>query len=100
MNRTVRTLTAVLATVAIPAVAIAQASPGEETTYLIRGGTVVNPGVARSPNTSILVRNNRIVQMGQNIAAGDAKVIDATGKLIYPGMVDSYTGIGLSEIGS
>lgn len=77
----------------------AQASPGEETTYLIRGGTIVNPGAPRMPNTNILVRNNRIVQIGGSATATDAKVIDATGKFIYPGMIDANTGIGLTEIG-
>jgi imidazolonepropionase-like amidohydrolase len=89
-----------LALAAAPVIAGAQAAPGEDATYLIRGGTLVNPGVAKMPNTNILVRNNRIVSVGGNAAAGDAKVIDATGKFIYPGMVDASTGIGLQEIGS
>jgi imidazolonepropionase-like amidohydrolase len=89
-----------LALAAVPVIAGAQAAPGEDATYLIRGGTLVNPGVAKMPNTNILVRNNRIVSVGGNAAAGDAKVIDATGKFIYPGMVDASTGIGLQEIGS
>ncbi len=83
----------------VPSALRAQASPGEETSYLIKGGTVVNPGGQRLANTNILVRNNRIVQMGPNVTASDAKVIDAAGKLIYPGMIDANTGIGLTEIG-
>jgi imidazolonepropionase-like amidohydrolase len=79
--------------------AAAQASPGEETTYLIRGGTVVNPGAAPMRNTNILIRNNRIAALGANVQAGDAKVIDAAGKYIYPGMIDANTGLGLQEIG-
>ena len=80
--------------------AVAQAGAGEDGTYLIKGGTIVNPGGQRMPNTNILVRNNRIVQVGGNATADDAKVIDATGKFIYPGMIDANTGIGLQEIGS
>jgi imidazolonepropionase-like amidohydrolase len=80
--------------------AAAQAGAGEEGTYLIRGGTVVNPGGPKMPNTDILIRNNRIVQLGGTAAPGDAKVIDAKGKFIYPGMIDANTGIGLQEIGS
>ncbi len=100
MNGSMRNTAAVLAAIALgSASAAAQASPGEETTYLIRGGTVVNPGGPRMANTDILVRNNRIVQVGANIAQGDAKVIDARGKYIYPGMIDANTGIGLTEIG-
>ena len=92
-------LAAVVVVVATSSSLAAQASPGEETSYLIKGGTVVNPGGQRLANTNILVRNNRIVQMGTGVTANDAKVIDATGKLIYPGMIDANTGIGLQEIG-
>lgn len=77
----------------------AQASPGKDGTYLIKGGSVVSPDGQKTV-ANILVRNNRIAQVGPNVTANDATVIDATGKLIYPGMVDANTGIGLSEIGS
>lgn len=79
----------------------AQAAPGEEGPFLIKGGTVVNPGGQRMPNADILIRNNRIVAIGAGAgaAAPNAKVIDAVGKFIYPGMIDANTGIGLQEIG-
>ena len=77
----------------------AQASPGEEGPFLIKGGTIVNPGGPRMPNTNILIRNNRIVAIGAGAVAANAKVIDATGKFVYPGMIDANTGIGLQEIG-
>ncbi|MGV3709862.1 MAG: amidohydrolase family protein [Gemmatimonas sp.] len=77
----------------------AQAAPGEEGPFLIKGGTVVNPGGQQMPNTDVLIRNNRIVAIGAGASATGAKVIDATGKFIYPGMIDANTGIGLSEIG-
>jgi imidazolonepropionase-like amidohydrolase len=78
----------------------AQASAGEDGTFFIKGGTIVNPGGPRLANTNILVRNNRIVEIGASASASDAKVIDATGKFIYPGMIDANTGLGLSDIGS
>ena len=87
-------------TLATAGAARAQASAGDEGTYFIKGGTVVNPGGQRLANTNILVRNNRIVEIGPSASAADAKVIDATGKFIYPGMIDANTGLGLSEIGS
>jgi len=80
--------------------AMAQASAGDDGTYLIKGGTIVNPGGQRLANTNILIRNNRIADIGPAVAAGDAKVIDATGKYVYPGMIDANTGLGLAEIGS
>ncbi len=80
--------------------AFAQASAGEEGTFFIKGGTIVNPGGQRLANTNILIRNNRIVDIGPSVVAGEAKVIDATGKFVYPGMIDANTGLGLAEIGS
>jgi imidazolonepropionase-like amidohydrolase len=77
----------------------AQAAPGEEGPYVIRGGTVMNPGEPPRPNTDILIRNNQIAAVGAGVPAQGAKVIDASGKFIYPGMIDANTGIGLQEIG-
>lgn len=82
-----------------PMVAGAQASPGKDGTFLIRGGTVVTGTGERLANTSILIRNGRIAQVGQNINAPNAQIIDAAGKFVYPGMIDANTGIGLQEIG-
>jgi imidazolonepropionase-like amidohydrolase len=92
-------LAALIASTLGAATLTAQAAPGDEGAFLIRGGTVVNPGGQRLPNTNILIRNNRIVQLAAGATATDAKVIDATGKFIYPGMIDANTGIGLTEIG-
>jgi imidazolonepropionase-like amidohydrolase len=92
-------LIAVSALCLLPAAISAQANPGEDAAYLIRGGTVVSP-TGQKQVANILVRNNRIVSVGGSASATDAKVIDATGKYIYPGMMDANTGIGLQEIGS
>jgi imidazolonepropionase-like amidohydrolase len=80
--------------------AFAQASPGADGVYIIRGGTVVTGTGEKLPNTSILIRAGRIAEIGASVATpAGAKVVDATGKFVYPGMIDSYTGIGLQEIG-
>ncbi len=104
MNRATQQSLMVFAAAALVAVtaphAIAQASAGDDGTFFIKGGTIVNPGGQRLPNTNILIRNNRIVDIGPNVSAADAKVIDATGKFVYPGMIDANTGLGLAEIGS
>jgi imidazolonepropionase-like amidohydrolase len=100
MSRTTRSVvTTLVAGLLLPAAAVAQASPGEGGDYVIRGGTVVTGTGERLANTSLLIRNGRIAEMGPNVSAGDAKVIDAAGKFVYPGMIDANTGIGLQEIG-
>ena len=73
-------------TIGVNGVAGAQAAPGDDGPYLIKGGTIVNPGGQRQANTDILIRNNRIVAIGAGAAAGNAKVIDATGKFVVPGL--------------
>lgn len=90
---------ALVASALASATAAGQASPGKDGTYLIKGGTVMSPDGQKTV-ANILVRDNRIAQVGPNVTGTDAQVIDATGKFIYPGMVDANTGIGLSEISS
>jgi imidazolonepropionase-like amidohydrolase len=52
-------------------------------------------------NATIEVNNGKIVQVGTNISASsDAKVVDAKGKQVYPGLILSETDLGLKEIGS
>jgi imidazolonepropionase-like amidohydrolase len=78
----------------------AQASVGRPGTYLIRGGTVVTGTGQRLANTDVLIRDGRIAQVGGAVNASGATVIDAAGKFVYAGMIDSNTDLGLSEIGS
>lgn len=50
---------------------------------------------------TIIINNGIIEAVGANIQIpGDAQVIDYAGQEIYPGMIDSGTKLGLSEIGS
>ena len=51
----------------------AQASPGKDGTYLIRGGTVVTGTGEKLANTNILIRNGRIAQIGAERPAADAQ---------------------------
>ena len=48
---------------------------------------------------SILIKNGRIADLGANISIpSGAKVIEARGLVAYPGMIDSYSWLGLEEI--
>jgi imidazolonepropionase-like amidohydrolase len=50
-------------------------------------------------NGTIKIDNGKIVAVGQNISASqDAKVVDAKGKQIYPGLILPVTDLGLKEI--
>jgi len=70
-------------------------------TYVIRGGTVVPVVGAKIPNGTVVISGGKIQAVGASVAAPQgATVIDATGLFVYPGMIDSGTELGLTEIGS
>lgn len=80
----------------------AQAQPrvGQGGAFVIRGGTVVTGTGQRLENASVVIQDGRITAVGTNAQApAGATVIDASGQLVYPGLIDSYTPLGLSEIG-
>lgn len=59
---------------------------------LIRGGTVmsVDDAVGDFPTGDVLVEDGRIVEVAASIDAGDALVIEAAGKIVMPGFVDTH----------
>lgn len=80
--------------------ASAQANVGVEGTFLIRGGTVVVGTGERLEGADVLIQDGRIAAIGSAVSAPPgATVIDATGQFVYAGMIDSYTPMGLAEIG-
>lgn len=68
--------------------------------FLLQNATVhtITKGVLE--NTSVLIENGKIAQIGSGISAGDAEVFDCTGLVIYPGMIDGGTTLGLVEVNS
>jgi imidazolonepropionase-like amidohydrolase len=45
---------------------------------------------------SVVIRNGLITEVGENIKIpADARVIDGTGLIIYPGFIDGFTSLGL-----
>lgn len=56
---------------------------------LFRGGTVVSGG--GTAKLDVLVENETIAAVGENLSCDDAKVIDITGKLLFPGFIDGHT---------
>jgi imidazolonepropionase-like amidohydrolase len=67
--------------------------------YFIRGATIHTMAGRDITNGSILIRDGKILGVGENLTApADAKVIDAHGMQVYPGMIDSFTDTGLTEI--
>jgi len=69
---------------------------------IIKNATVHTGNGQVLTNSSLQIKNGKIENIGTDIAvpAGDVKVVDATGKHVYPGLILSNTNIGLKEIGS
>lgn len=55
---------------------------------LIKGGTLVTAGETFAAD--ILVDGEQIALIGKDVPAGNAEVVDATGKLVLPGGVDAH----------
>ena len=63
-------------------------------TVLFKNATVwTNEKEGILPNTDVLIENGKIKAIGKNLSAGTAKVIDATGKQLTPGIVDEHSHI-------
>jgi 5-methylthioadenosine/S-adenosylhomocysteine deaminase len=60
--------------------------------YVIRGGHVMSmdPAVGDFVKADVLVEGKRIRKVEPNIHAGDATEIDASGKIVMPGFVDTH----------
>lgn len=65
---------------------------------VIRGGTLLTVTHGRIENGSIYIHNGKIAAIGKNVQApANAKVIDATGKWVMPGIIDSHSHIALDD---
>ena len=82
-----------------------QSSPAPQTEtptfkndVVIKGGTLLTVTHGRIPNGSIYIHNGKIVAIGKTVnAPANATVIDATGKWVMPGIIDSHSHIALDD---
>ncbi|HVG25118.1 MAG TPA: amidohydrolase family protein [Thermoanaerobaculia bacterium] len=78
------------------AVAIALPMLAQERTTLIRNATILTITNGTIENGSVLIRGSKIAAVGKDIAApAGANVIDATGKFVLPGIVDTHSHTGV-----
>lgn len=95
MRTTIRmALGTVLGALALPAGLTAQ-------TIAITGGKVYPVSGPAIENGTVVIRDGRIIAVGANVAVPEgATRIDATGKWVTPGFINSNTNLGLVEIGA
>jgi imidazolonepropionase-like amidohydrolase len=84
------------AAITLPAVR----AQGRSDSIVIRNARIFTVTKGVIENGSIVITGGKITAVGANVSApGGARVIDARGLSVYPGMIDSGTTIGLSEVG-
>jgi imidazolonepropionase-like amidohydrolase len=67
----------------------------------IRGGKVITVTHGTIENGVVVMENGKITAVGTANSVTvpkNAKVVDATGMTVYPGLIDSFSHIGLTEI--
>jgi imidazolonepropionase-like amidohydrolase len=73
------------------------AQGGEPRSFAIRGAKVVPVGSAPVENATVVVSRGVITAVGTNVAIpADAWVIDGKGLIVYPGLIDGFTDVGLT----
>ena len=85
-----------------PAAAPAGATAAANETIALKGGKLLTITHGVIENGVVVMQNGRITAVGgagTAIPAG-AKVIDVTGLTVYPGLIDSETRLGLTEVSS
>jgi len=76
----------------------ATAQRGAIDTYAITNARIVTVSGPVIERGTVVIRNGLIAAAGENVSAPpDARVIDGTGLTVYPGLIDSYTDLGLPE---
>jgi len=70
--------------------------PFPSTPTLIRGGTVMTAAGEVIPNGQVLLVDGRIAAVGATVTApANVTVIDATGKWVTPGIIDTHSHLGV-----
>ncbi len=91
-----QTLTRALALAALCAIT----SSLRAQTIAITGGKVYPVSGPPIEGGTVLIRNGKIAAVGKDIAIpGDAEKVDASGKWVTPGLVNTSTSVGLGDVG-
>jgi imidazolonepropionase-like amidohydrolase len=96
MKTTIR----LLCIAALLALALAPSARAQEA-YAITGAKVYTLAGPPIENATVVIRDGKIVAVGADAKApAGAKVIDAKGLEVYPGMFDPWSELGLAEVGA
>jgi imidazolonepropionase-like amidohydrolase len=69
--------------------------PAASPSVLIRGATVLDGAGGRHDGADVLMRDGKIVAVGQGLAADGATVVDGQGRWVTPGLIDVHSHLGV-----
>ena len=99
MVKSIVATAAVLGTVALALPA--QAAAQEGGTFAVQGATIHTVADGVIENGTIVLRDGRIIAVGSDVEIpADAEIIDGEGKHVFPGMIDAFSSLGLTEVGA
>jgi imidazolonepropionase-like amidohydrolase len=82
-------------------ISFSSAMPEQEDGYAIMHATLITVTGDTIVNGTLLIEGERIAAIGTGIRIpAHCEVIDASGLFIYPGLIDGYSALGLSEVGA
>ena len=92
-----------LVPVTFPNIAYGYAAIPKSENLLFKNATVwTSEDAGILEGTDVLVKNGKIAKVGKDLSAGNAKVIDATGKHLTAGVIDEHShiaGLSINEAG-
>lgn len=69
---------------------------------LIKNANIQSSGITRNKNIDILLSDGKIQKIGENLADSvlnkDVKIVNANGRLVTPGLVESHSHVGMSGL--
>ena len=57
---------------------------------LIKGGRVIDPKNRMDEVADVLIEGGKIKEIGKDLKADGAKIVDAKGKIVTPGLIDMH----------
>ncbi len=96
MNRLIMRYIGIIISLILISVGVSYAQGSGD--VLIRNATVLTATNGTLENTDILIKKGKIAKIGVNLNSAGARVINATGKFVTPGIIDAHSHMMLDAV--